>query len=172
MRRKGKHNDNPFADMVEMSESFLPDERSESARETAIDLRDRVAKLESQIQAQYSAMAAYATIAQQSVDAAKVEARHDIDRSQSTLIGLVERVRRECQDSIQGVEVRLGGGPEGDAARMSAMEMRMATLESLLTTTLDTQRQLMETVQLLMQERLQREGWLVSSGSADELSLR
>ena len=98
--------------------------------------------------------------------------RDSIDRSQSTVIGLIERVRRECADSIQGVEARLGGGPDGDAARMSAMEMRLATLESLLTTTLETQRQLMETVQVLMQERMQREGWLVSSGSADELSLR
>ena len=171
MRRKRKH-DNPFADLADMSEPFLPDETSESARAVAIELRERVGRLEVQLQAQYSAMAAYATIAQQSVDTVKAEARHDLDRSQSTLIGLVERVRRECQDSIHGVEARLGGGPEGDAARMAAMEMRLATLESLLTTTLDTQRQLMETVQVLVQERMQRDGWLVSSGSADELSLR
>ena len=145
---------------------------TQSTRELTLDLRDRVTKLETQINAQYSAMAAYATIAQQSVDAAKAEARHDMDRSQATMIGLIEKVRRECQDSINGVEARLGGGPEGDAARMSAMELRLATLESLLTTTLETQRQLMETVQVLMQERMQREGWLVSSGSTDELSLR
>jgi len=172
MRRKGKHDDNPFADMIEMTEPFLPSESAESARAVAIDLRDRLAKLESQMQAQYSAMAAYAQIAQQSVETARAESRHDLDRSQSTLIGLIERVRRECHDSIQGVEARLGGGPEGDAARMSAMEMRLATLESLLTTTLDTQRQLMETVQVLVQDRMQRDGWLVSSGSTDELSLR
>jgi hypothetical protein len=171
MRRKGKHGGNPFADMID-AEPFLPDETAESARAVAIDIRDRVTRMEAQLQAQYSAMAAYATIAQQSVDTARSESRHDIDRSQSTVIGLIERVRRECADSIQGVEARLGGGPDGDAARMSAMEMRLATLESLLTTTLETQRQLMETVQVLMQERMQREGWLVSSGSADELSLR
>ena len=172
MRRKGKHGDNPFSDIAGTGEPFLPDEGSEGARALVIDLVDRTTKLETQLQAQYSAMAAYATIAQQGVDTVKAEARHELDRSQSTLIGLMERVRRECADSIEGVEARLGGGPDGDAARMSAMEARMATIESLLTTTLDTQRHLMEMVQTLMQERMQREGWLVSSGSADELSLR
>lgn len=171
MRRKAKHGD-LFTDLDGMQHSFLPEESAADARVAANDLHERVVKLETQMHAQYSAMAAYATIAQQSVDTTKAEARHDLDRSQSTMIGLIERVRRECSESIQGAEARLGGGPDGDAARMTAMEMRLVTLESLLTTTLDTQRQLMETVQVLMQERMHRDGWLVSSGSADELSLR
>jgi hypothetical protein len=129
-------------------------------------------KLEAQMQAQYSAMAAYATIAQQNVETARAEGRHDIDRSQATVIGLVERVRRDCTDAMTGLEARLSGGPAGEPARLVVIEERLAALERVLSTTLETQQHLVQTVSSLMQEKMQREGWLVSGGSADELSLR
>ena len=172
MRRKRKKNGNPFADLAEMSPSFLPDESTESARAVAIDMRDRLAKLEQQMLAQYSAMASYATIAQHGVDTARAESRHDLDRSQATLIGLIERVRRECADSIQGVEARTGGGSGGESSRVTALEQRLVAFDDVLSACMTTQNELIETVGALMQERMQREGWLVSSGSADDLSLR
>jgi hypothetical protein len=171
-RRKDRKNDNPFDDVVEMTQPFLPDESSESARAVAIDLRDRLAKLEQQMLAQYSAMASYATIAQHAVDTARAESRHDLDRSQATMIGLIERVRRECNDSIQGVESRTGGGSGSDGARVTALEQRLVAFDDVLSACMATQSELIEAVGALMQERMQREGWLVSSGSADDLSLR
>ncbi len=186
MRRNSKH-ENVFSDIVEMTQPFLPDETSESARAVAIDLRDRLIKLEQQMLSQYSAMAAYATIAQQSVETARAESRHDLDRSQATMIGLMERVRREVTDSITGVRARLdgvesddpgavpGGGVAGaihDGGRVVALERRVEALERTLAEVLETQRQLVETVAELSRERMEREGWLVSNGSPDDLSLR
>lgn len=189
MRRNGKH-DNVFADIVEMTEPFLPDETAESARAVAIDLRDRLAKLEQQMLAQYSAMAAYATIAQQSVETARAESRHDLDRSQATMIGLMERVRREVTDSIAGVRARVegvapldvdGSGPpdEGESTvasgtfgRIGALERRVESLERTLEEVLETQRQLVETVADLTRDRMEREGWLVSDGAPEDLTLR
>lgn len=199
MRRNGKH-ENVFSDIVEMTQPFLPDETSESARAVAIDLRDRLVKLEQQMLSQYSAMAAYATIAQQSVETARAESRHDLDRSQATMIGLMERVRREVTDSIAGVRTRLDGvesgeqgepGPGGAAVggagvgvvgagvgvvggggRVVALERRVEALERTLVEVLETQRQLVEAVAELTRERMEREGWLVSNGSPDDLTLR
>lgn len=188
MRRNGKH-DNVFSDIVEMTQPFLPDETSESARAVAIDLRDRLAKLEQQMLAQYSAMAAYATIAQQSVETVRAESRHDLDRSQATMIGLMERVRREVTDSITGVRARLDGAAEAlldpddhtggsgvvagsSGGRVVALERRVESLERTLGEVLETQRQLVDTVAELTRERMEREGWLVSDGSPDDLTLR
>lgn len=184
MRRNGKH-DNVFSDVVEMTQPFLPDESTESARAIAIDLRERLAKLEQQMLSQYSAMAAYATIAQQSVETARAESRHDLDRSQATMIGLIERVRRDCTDAIVGVRARLDGaratGVDGVAdapptgplglGRLDALEARVEALEHVLEAAMETQRQLTDTVGVLMREKMEREGWLVSSGTPDDLTL-
>ena len=214
MRRSGKH-DNVFSDLVGTSESFLPDESAESARAVAIDLRDRLAKLEQQMLSQYSAMAAYATIAQQSVETARAESRHDLDRSQATMIGLMERVRREVTDSISGLRARLDGMPDDDGDgslgtgtsgdgpgaaagaaglgggagapgaagarggagaaggnRVGALERRVESLERTLAEVLETQRQLVDTVAELTRDKMEREGWLVSDGSPEDLTLR
>ena len=172
MRRHGKNENDPWADAPESPHSFLPDESSQDDHATALDVRDRLVILEQQMLAQYSAMAAYATIAQNSVDTARAEGRHDLDRSQSTVIGLIEKVRRECTDAIQGVDARSGGGSTGDGARVTALEQQLAAFDDVLTACMSTQTELIEAVGALMQERMQREGWLVSSGSADDLSLR
>lgn len=172
MRRNRKRSNDPFDHVDDLSQPFLPDESTESARAVAIDLRDRLARLEQQMQSQYSAMAAYATISQQAIETARAEGRHDIDRSQSTVIGLIEKVRRDSTIAVEGVESRLGGGPNGDPARLNALESRLTALERVLATTLDTQQHLVQSVSSLMQERMQREGWLFSGGSAEDLSLR
>ena len=151
---------------------ILPDETTQRDRTSVADLAGRTTAVETQMYAQYSAMAAYATIAQQGIDTVRAEARHELDRSQSTMIALLGRVRGECNDAIHGVEARLGGGPDGDAARLSALQQRVDTLESAQAAALESQRQLSDTVRRLLSEQMQRQGWLVSSGSADDLSLR
>lgn len=150
---------------------FFPDEPMQAVRAANNDLRERVAKLEVQMMAQYTAMAAYATIAQNNVDAVKAESRHDLDRTQSTLIGLVERVRRECADAVQGVEARTGAGEGSDHARLDAIEQRFDALASALERSIETQRALAEQVAVLLDEKMQREGWLVANGTSEDLSL-
>lgn len=164
------------ADVISFGEDvrhdFLPDEGEQDARLAAANVLERMTNLERQMMAQYSALATYATIAQRSTDMAKAEHRSDLDRSQSTVIGLVERVRRECADSIEGVGRRLDGGTNSDAARLHALEQRFATLTAALERSLDAQRSLVEHVTMLLGDKMQRDGWLVSHGTAAELSLR
>lgn len=173
MRRKKQDNDEISwdADLPSPPEDFLPDEAVQEVRLASNDLRDRVSKLETQMMAQYTAMAAYAQIAQNNSEAVRAEGRHDLDRSQSTLIGLIERVRRECADAISGVEARAGNGAGSDPARLASLEERFEGLAVALERSIETQRALAEQVAALIDEKMQRDGWLVSNGSAEELSL-
>ena len=157
---------------AEQPNAFFADEAAREIRTTASDLRDRIAKLETQMMAQYTAMAAYATIAQNAADAVRAELRSDIDRSQSTTIGLVERVRRECADSITGIQVRTGGGDGSDAARLDSLENRFEALAEALQSSIEAQSTLAEQMTVLLEEKMHREGWLVANGSADDLSMR
>jgi len=153
-------------------ESFLPSESEQAARSELSELREKVARLEQQMMAQYSAMAAYATIAQTNVDTARDESRHHVDRSQSTMIGLIEKVRRECRDAIAGVEHRAGLHVGGDVARIAALEELIVHLHGSLEQSIAHQRQMSDVVALLLEERNQRDGWLVTNGSLESLSLR
>lgn len=156
----------------EQSHEFFPDEAANEIRAIGNGLRDRIAKLETQMLAQYTAMAAYATIAQNSTDGLRAETRSDIDRSQSTTIGLVERVRRECADSITGIQARTGSGDGSDAARLDSLENRFEALAAALQSSIEAQGTLAEQITMLLEEKMHREGWLVANGNADDLTLR
>lgn len=172
MRRKHRHDDK-LQDLLALEqEGFLPDEAAVDARTGQVELRDRVTKLEQQVMGQYTAMAAYATIARQDVETARAEARAEIDRSQATSIGLMEKVRREFSDELHGVEHRLGSGPDGGGSRIVALEATVRELRAALDESLAAQRRLTEQVASLVREQMEREGWLASNGHADELSLR
>lgn len=155
---------------------FLPPEDTQELRAIGHDLRDRIAKLEVQMMAQYTAMAAYATIAQNNVDAVQAESRHDVERTQSTLIGLIERVR---QESLEAARHSAPAGPSGmlppppiDEPRLAALEQRFEALASALERSIEMQRALAEQVAALVEEKMQREGWLVTNGPVEDLSLR
>ena len=181
MRRKNK-NDNTeevptggdFAEWHpaggEQAHEFFPDEAAREIRTVGNDLRDRISKLETQVLAQYTAMAAYATIAQNATEGMRAELRSDIDRSQSTTIGLVERVRRECADSITGIQVRTGHGDGSDAARLDSLENRFESLAAALQSSIEAQGTLAEQITVLLEEKMHREGWLVG-GSNEDLTL-
>ncbi len=172
VRRKRDNDGNSWdGDLETPGDDFFPDEAVHEVRLASNDLRERVVKLETQMMAQYTAMAAYAQIAQNNTEAVRAEGRHDLDRSQSTLIGLIERVRRECSDAIQGVEARTGGGEGGDAARLASLEERFDALAVALERSIETQRALAAQVAALIDDKMHREGWLVADGGAEQLSL-
>ena len=150
---------------------FFPNEAAHEMRAVGNDLRERIAKLETQVMAQYTSMAAYATIAQNATENMRAELRSDIDRSQSTTIGLVERVRRECADSITGIQARTGDGDGSDAARLDSLENRFESLAAALQSSIEAQGTLAEQITLLLEEKMHREGWLVANGNADDLRL-
>jgi DNA repair exonuclease SbcCD ATPase subunit len=174
--RRNKHGDNPWGDLPDPTGEFLPDEPSDDWRAAANDLRERVAKLENQVMQQYTAMAAYATIAQKNIEALQSEARSDLDRSQSTTIGLIERVRRETNEQVQALRAREAAAPGGlDSAateRLQILEQRFEALATALERSIQNQCVLAEQLATLLDERMQREGWLVSTGTVADLSLR
>ena len=156
--------------------SFLPPETDESATPQMMELRERVVKVEQQVLAQYTATASYATIAQQGHEQVRAEARADLDRSQSTIIGLLDRLRTEINNRLDGVEARSQGGsgavPSDLATRLAAMEERMNGVLHALEGCVHENIMLRQQIDELVQHQMQTDGWLVSNGGASELSLR
>ena len=176
--RNNMRDDDQWGELPDPSGVFLPDDSVDESRAFTNDLRDRVAKLETQMMQQYTAMAAYATIAQRNVETVQAEMRSDIDRAQSTSVGLIERVRRECNEQIQALRGQ-GVGGQGAAADQSAtnarfavMEQRFEALATALERSIQNQCVLAEQLAVLLDERMQRDGWLASSGNPLDLSLR
>ena len=159
----------------ELNRPFLSPDSNESAASIAVELRDRMVKVEQQVLAQYTATAAYATLAQQGVDKARAEARADLDRSQSTIIGLLDRLRSEVSNRLDGVDARphTGAGtlPSDTEARLSAMEDRVKGVLHALEGCVHENMALRQQIEELMQRQMQHDGWLVSSGGTSELSL-
>jgi hypothetical protein len=160
----------------ELSKPFLDPESSESATSVAVELRDRMVKVEQQVLAQYTATAAYATLAHQGVETARAEARADLDRTQATIIGLIDRLRHELTNRMDGVEARPSLPSTSlalDAAsRLAAMEDRMNAMVGALESCVRDNIMLRHQVDELLERQMQGDGWLVSSGSSSELSLR
>ena len=75
--------------------SFLPGEREQRERTAAADVTSRLGVVEEQLKGQFTSMAAYAQIAQQSVDTARAEGRANLDREIAKVVTLVERARQE-----------------------------------------------------------------------------
>ena len=73
MRRSEKS----WLEFDELTRPFLEPGSEESVTSVAVELRDRMVKVEQQVLAQYTATAAYATLAQQGVEQARAESRAD-----------------------------------------------------------------------------------------------
>ncbi|CAM9880964.1 unnamed protein product [Phaeothamnion confervicola] len=172
MRRTSK----TWSEMDELTKPFLPDESVESATAVAIELRSRLVKVEQQALALYTAMASYAMIAQQSVDTARGEARADLDRSQATMIGLIEKLRTEVTARLDGAARRADTIAATAAVvpedRLAALESQMSTMSTAMDAVRHENVELRRQLSGLVGEQMERDGWLVSSGSADSLTLR
>jgi hypothetical protein len=155
---------------------FLDPEAGEPASTVVNELRDRLTKIEQQVLAQYTATAAYATLSHQNVETARAEARADLDRSQSTIISLLDRLRTETNARLDGIETRpsMPASSLGvDAAsRLAILEDRMGSIINALDSCIKENILLRQQVDELLQTKMQQEGWLVSSGGTSDLSLR
>lgn len=155
---------------------FLDPESSENAESVALELRDRLLKVEEQVLGQYSSTAAYATLAQQGTDHARAEARADHERLQTTIIGLLDRLRAEMNSRLDALEAR---PTQGGASLSTDASARIAELEertNVVITALHAYGQenvrLRQQVEELLAQKMRTDGWLASSGSASELALR
>ncbi len=157
----------------ELLEPFLPAEHNETGAVVAVEFRNRLVKLEQQVLSQYTSMAAYATIAKQDVEAVKVEARADLDRSQATVIGLTEKLRNEINGRLDGLERRSAGDLSADdVSRLANVERDLASALTALRQCLQENQELRAQVTGLVEQRMQEQGWLVSSGTPEALYLR
>ena len=174
--RSGNRADKSWMEFDELTKPFLSPDSDESATSVAVELRDRMVKVEQQVLAQYTATAAYATLAQQGVDQARAESRADLDRSQATIIGLLDRLRAEISNRLDGIDARPhsanGAMPADTAARLSAMEDRMNGVLHALEGCVHENMMLRQQIDELVQHQMQTDGWLVSNGGPSELSLR
>jgi hypothetical protein len=129
-----RRNEKSWDELDELLEPFLPEEHIEAAATTTVEFRNRLAKLEQQVLSQYSAMAAYATIAKQDTDHVRAEARADLDRSQATVIGLIEKLRNEMNLRLDRLEQRVGAGGLSDdgATRLTGIEHHLASMAAAL----------------------------------------
>ena len=172
MRRSEKS----WLNFDEPAKPFLPAEPEDNPTAMTVELRDRMVKVEQQVLAQYTATAAYATLAQQGAEQVRAEARADLDRSQSTIIGLLDRLRAEIGNRLDGLEARpqMGGSamPSDAAGRLAAMEDRMNGVLHALEGCVHENMVLRAQIDELTQRQMHREGWLVSNGGPSELSLR
>ena len=173
MRRTEK----TWMDYDELTKPFLDPESAENSASVAVELRDRMVRVEQQVLAQYTATAAYATLAQQGVESARAEARADLDRTQATVIGLIDKLRTEVSNRVEGLDARpsisAGAAVSLDvSSRFAVLEERMHAMIGALEDCVRENLLLRRQVDELLQRQMQQEGWLVSSGSASSLALR
>jgi hypothetical protein len=169
-----RRNDKSWMELDELLEPFLPAEHAETGTVVAVEFRNRLVKLEQQVLSQYASMAAYATIAKQDAEAVKLEARADLDRSQATVIGLTEKLRNEINTRLDGLERRAAVGDlsnEG-VSRLGKVEHDLAAATAALQQCLEENQELRAQVASLVEHQMKAQGWLVSSGTTETLSLR
>ena len=155
---------------------FLDPEGTENTASVALELRERCLKLEEQVLGQYSSTAAYATLAQQGADQARAEARADHERLQTTIIGLLDRLRVEMNTRLDALESRPAAGVGALTTDASARFVELEEKTNVVITALHAFGQenvrLRQQVEELLAQQMRTDGWLVSSGSASELALR
>ena len=168
-----RRNDKSWMEPDEPLEPFLPLEQAETGAAVAIEFRNRLVKLEQQVMSQYTSMAAYATIAKQDSQAVKLEARSDLDRSQATVIGLLEKLRNEVNGRLDRLERRTGGDLSvDDVTRLARVESDLASATAAVQQCLKENQELRAEIAVVVEHRMHEQGWLVSSGTTEGLSLR
>lgn len=160
----------------EVAVPFLDPEGSENTASVAFELRERLLKLEEQVLGQYSSTAAYATLAQQGVEHVRAEARADHERLQTTIIGLLDRLRVEMNSRLDALESRPAQGGASintDAStRIAELEERTNVVITALHAFGQENVRLRQQIEELLAQQMRTDGWLVSSGSASEFALR
>lgn len=156
MRRKS----DMWQELDEHGGSFLPEVDVQENQSALANLGDRLDTVEQQLLSQYTSIAAYAQIAQQSVDTARAEARADLDREKTTLVSLVERVRDE-NACVQGEPKH----------RLATLEDRFDQLNELFAQCLRNQEELAHSIATLLEAQMRGSGWISASDSSVALSV-
>ena len=162
MRRKS----DMWQELDDQSGAFLPGEDAQQTQTAVADAAGRLDTVEQQLMAQYISIAAYAQIAQQSIDAARAEARADLDREKATLVSLVERVRSEYmadRPQATSLEMLQAGSPASIEAettrRLSTLEGKFDRMNQLFAQCLRNQEELANSIATLLERQMPDQGW-------------
>jgi len=176
MLRRSEKQDRKWMETEDASMPFFDPDAPETVATVAGELRERMLTVEQKVLAQYTASAAYATIAQQNVDTARAEARADLDRMERRLTNLVEQLRDEVvhrgDTSAARVAIPSTSLSIDAAARLGALEDRVGAMMGALEACINENLKLHRQIDDLMQRQMQAEGWVYTTGSSSELSLR
>ena len=175
MRRKS----DMWQELDEQGAPFLPEVGAQQTQTAVADVTVRLDTVEQQLLSQYTSIAAYAQIAQQSVDTARAEARADLDREKATLISLVERVRSECApDGVHAASFEMlqaGSTASRDAvttSRLDTLEGKFDRMNQLFAQCLRNQEELANSIATLLERQMRDQGWSAPIEPVEALSLR
>ena len=133
-----------WQELDEPAQAFLPEVDVQETRSAVVEVRHRLDTVESQVLSQYTSIAAYAHIAQQSVDTARAEARADLDREKDVLLSLIDRMR----------DVQHGDPAGADAVeRLISLEARFDQINDLFSQCLRNQEELANSIASLLTSR-------------------
>lgn len=176
MRRNNEKN---WMEPAPPTAPFLDPESTIEATAMVANLHERVEKLEEQVLGQFSTLAAHATLAQQAVDQVRAEARADHERLQTTIIGLLDRLRSEINARPEATDGRptlpppMGSPVSADATtRLAELEAKTGAVIAALHAVGQENSRLRQLVDELLTQQMRADGWLVSSGSSSDLALR
>ena len=90
------------------------------------------------------------------------------------MIGLIEKLRNEVNVRLDGLERRSAGGDlsADGATRLARVEHDLASATAALQQCIHENQELRAQIAVLVEHRMQEQGWLVSSGTTEGLSLR
>lgn len=146
-----------WQELDESVPAFLPEVDAQEAQTAVADVRGRLDKVENQLMSQYTSIAAYAEIAQKSVETARAEARADLDREKRLLLSLVERARDDWHNDVSRGEgaASAGAGASADAAlRLLTLEERFEHINQLFAECLRNQEELANSIASLLERQM------------------
>jgi hypothetical protein len=129
-------------------DDFFGDEQAAAEVVQVAELHERIGQVESQVNSQFTSLAAYAQIAQEQIELARSEATATADRTEHRLTTLIERERTD--------RVLAGTGGTGSlapevTARLDALESSVAEIKLGLEECMERQRALADAITTLLQ---------------------
>ena len=147
----GKTKETTEVDIIENAitlDDFFGDEEAADDAVKVAELRERVEQVESQVNSQFTSLAAYAQIAQEQIELARSEAMATSERAEHRLTALIERERTDRVSAGTGGTASLA--PEV-SERLDALESSVAEIKQGLSECMDRQRALADAITTLLQ---------------------
>jgi hypothetical protein len=129
-------------------DGFFGDEEAADHGAQIESLRDRVKRVEGQINSQFTSMAAYAQIAQEQIELARAESMSASERTESRLTQLIERERGDRLESTTSTNQLPGPTalPADVDARLTALEEAVETIKLGISDCLSRQKDLADAI--------------------------